>query len=627
MESTVSLNGLDEVRYGDSICFLFDDKDDYRLIISNFIADGLTHNEKVLFVNEEYPYNLLIEDLEGRDIDVKHRIETGQLTIVNNDYIYINKYRFDIDTTINNWKLQLKDLKKMNYSGFRAVCDMVFAANGSQEMLSKLMEYESIAHTEINSFYENQIIMCVYNKLRFSNYVLEDMIEKHSVAINNKDIYNPNPFYIGDLNILIKYEKKYKLREQFSLYSKFKPELIDFKEEIYLDTLKNVLRVTGDGVWELDLETLQLNVSDSFYKITGYKMGMLEKSPNKFLDIINPNDKEDLKSEFEKCCKHQTKYFEYETKVLKNNNEWVWLLIKGVPIISDVTNGRVLKLIGTFNNITQSIMYKFELEEKESYERMRTDFFANVSHELRTPLAVILGSLQLQEYLIDCDTFNLDAYKKHIDTVKVNGYRLLRLVNNIIDITRIESRFLGINLGNYAIDSLIEKIVVSVEDFAKKHNLSLIFNSNIESVIIACDPEKIERIILNLLSNAIKFTRSGGSVVVNIDKDENYIIIKIKDNGVGIPKDKIKNIFERFVQANNSKDSNSHGSGIGLSLVQALVKIHDGDISVDSEIGKGTEFTIRLPNRIVSPIKGEGINSSNWELDEERMNIEFSDIV
>lgn len=240
-----------------------------------------------------------------------------------------------------------------------------------------------------------------------------------------------------------------------------------------------------------------------------------------------------------------------------------------------------------------------------------------------------MSTLQLQELYINNDEYgeNFDKYKKCMKIIKMNSYRLLRLVNNLIDISKIDAGFIKTRFGNYSIDRLIEDIVLSIENYANDKSLSLEFNSNIDNVVIACDPDKIERIMLNLLSNAIKFTNSGGRIIVSIDKDDNNVIISVEDTGIGIPKEKLHNIFTRFVQVDKSLSRTQEGSGIGLSLVKAFVEIHGGDIFVESKLDKGSKFTVTLPIRTIDEDECNIDESEpRWTMKVERLNVEFSDI-
>ncbi|WP_411681987.1 AAA family ATPase [Clostridium thailandense] len=300
----------------------------------------------------------------------------------------------------------------------------------------------------------------------------------------------------------------------------------------------------------------------------------------------------------------------------------------------------IFKLKEANSALKQEIINRITTEEalKESerqisysreYDKIKIEFFSNISHELRTPINVIFSALQAHELKIK-SCVDKNTYKnccKYSDIMKQNCYRLLRLINNLIDITKIDTGYFGINKININIINLIEDITLSVADYIENKGLSLIFDTDVEEKIIACDPEKIERIILNLLSNSVKFTQSGGHITVNIENSIENILIRVKDTGRGIPKEKLDSIFERFVQVDRSFTRDHEGSGIGLSLVKALVELHGGTISVKSRSGYGTEFTICIPCELVNEIYGEIPCSEDLSKSYiEKINVEFSDI-
>ncbi|KYH35444.1 sensor histidine kinase TmoS [Clostridium tepidiprofundi DSM 19306] len=267
------------------------------------------------------------------------------------------------------------------------------------------------------------------------------------------------------------------------------------------------------------------------------------------------------------------------------------------------------------------------LEKSKEYDKAKTEFFTNISHELRTPLNVILGIIQLVEKKSNGSyEFNQGKISSYIRTLKHNCYRLLRLVNNLIDITKIDAGYLSMNFGKYNLVNVIENITLSVVGYSESKGINLIFDTNVEEKYMCVDPDKIERIVLNLLSNAIKFTEAGDEIRVTFTDLGDKVRISVKDTGIGIPKDKQDKIFERFVQVDKSLSRKNEGSGIGLSMVKAFVEMHAGTIEVNSEYGNGSEFIIELPVREFE----SKIICKDKAYDEyanvEKINIEFSDI-
>lgn len=268
-----------------------------------------------------------------------------------------------------------------------------------------------------------------------------------------------------------------------------------------------------------------------------------------------------------------------------------------------------------------------QLNDAMQYDKLKTEFLANISHELKTPLNVILGTLQMLEFLQKNQMLfdNTDKIKRYTYSMKQNCFRLLRLVNNLIDITKIDSGYLKLHLQNGNIVNIIEEITLSVAEYIENKGITLIFDTDTEEKIIAFDADKIERILLNLLSNAIKFTKAGGCITVNVFDLGKGVQIRVRDTGIGIPKDKQQVIFDRFVQVDRSLSRNHEGSGIGLSLVKSLVEMHNGKISLKSSCGEGSEFIIDLPSKTV-PEETQAANIHLHESNIEKIDIEFSDI-
>lgn len=287
-------------------------------------------------------------------------------------------------------------------------------------------------------------------------------------------------------------------------------------------------------------------------------------------------------------------------------------------------NGSIIEMIVIAIDISSEVKSRNKMKEAL---KMQEEIFANISHELKTPLNVIFSTIQLMELYLKSNVIETNKTKfcKNIDIIKQNCYRFTKLINNIVDLSKIEAGFFKLNLSNENIVQVTEDIVQSISEYIKIKGLNIIFDTNTEEKIIACDPEKIERIILNLISNAIKFSNVGNEIFVNVVDKTDSVEIEVKDMGIGIEKKYLSNIFERFEQVDKSLSRNSEGSGIGLSLVKSIVEMHGGKIGVDSKVGEGSVFRIELPARIVEDDK---IIHQNDFIDNkiENIHIEFSDI-
>ena len=263
--------------------------------------------------------------------------------------------------------------------------------------------------------------------------------------------------------------------------------------------------------------------------------------------------------------------------------------------------------------------------ELSQAKKTQEDFILNISHDLRSPLNIILSILQCykDEYK-DMDKGN--QCLEHMESIKRNGYKILKLINNLIDTTKLEKKHYNIKRENLDIINLIEWNISSIDKYAKQKNIALVFDTNVEECIMAIDGEAIDRIIMNLISNAIKFSSPGSSIYINAWKSINQIIISIRDEGMGIPKDEQNAIFNRFIQSSKNKRHENSGSGIGLDLVKYLTKAHNGSIELKSEENVGSEFIIKLPIEILKYNEISENKCLNAQSKVEVLELEFSDI-
>lgn len=271
----------------------------------------------------------------------------------------------------------------------------------------------------------------------------------------------------------------------------------------------------------------------------------------------------------------------------------------------------------------QTALLEYKNMKKE--ERMKNEFFANISHELKTPLNIIYSTMQLLNYSLDKNNFK-EIYLKYKNSLDINCKRMLRLIDNIVDITKLEVGFKVPDFSNYDIVRLVEGISTSVVNYAKVKEIDVIFDTDVEELNIKCDPDMIERVMLNLLSNAIKFSDNGGTILVDMSTTNKWVSIKVKDEGIGIPIEIQDKIFDRFVQGDKSLRRENEGSGIGLSITKSIVELMGGNINLKSNGVIGTEFTILLPNEVLEEKNSKKIVSNVYKVDIQKIQLEFSDI-
>lgn len=341
------------------------------------------------------------------------------------------------------------------------------------------------------------------------------------------------------------------------------------------------------------------NVDQSFTSLTGY---MPEMVTGKTIEDLLVND---LKATLDKPeLIHQA-----ENLHCFIFDRWMKPEEVNISVTECGSSGETIVSIHTADSLTdakQSPREKNEKQpdketaEKEALKKAlkaKDDYFLFIAHELKTPLAIIHSAVQAIEHL--CRDELSDQCRGFLQKIKQNAHKQLRLINNILDISRLNAGGLRINRQNMDIVALSREITDSVSLYAQQKNISLRFDSTLDSLIMALDEDMFERMLLNLLSNAIKFTPEGGQIRVSISKtrsgSRDMVCIKVKDQGIGIPEDKQQLVFECFGQADCSLARQTGGTGIGLSLVKKIVSALGGEVFLESKPGKGSTFKIQLP--------------------------------
>lgn len=249
-----------------------------------------------------------------------------------------------------------------------------------------------------------------------------------------------------------------------------------------------------------------------------------------------------------------------------------------------------------------------------------------ISHEIKNPLNMILATMQLIEKKAEKNIYPKDILQ-HVELVKRNSFRIMKIVNDLSSKSKIELGYETFNPTNQDIVYFVEDICESVRDFVNINEMNIIFDTDIEELVVGFDSEKIEKIVLNLISNSLKFRKKkDGIVLVSLSHDKDFVYIKVKDNGIGISKENAKRIFKIFERVNDKRSIVKQGTGVGLSLVKTFAKLHNGSVSVKSKLGQGSEFTVKIANTLTS--KDETQDEYELTKDERIQNIRvaFSDL-
>ncbi len=295
--------------------------------------------------------------------------------------------------------------------------------------------------------------------------------------------------------------------------------------------------------------------------------------------------------------------FTIEKHFLKSNIALLLYILLGIFFFYRNRN-RVKRLDYLVEKRTRQLREEMEksnrlLNKVIRLERNKNNYFVNLSHELRTPLNVINGTHQLVTELNKKDNgISREKINHYMSVIDKNSKRLLNLINNIIDSTKLQNAQYIVHLGSYDIVYIVEETVLGLRDYIENKGIELIIDPEIEEKVIECDSHEIERCIVNLIGNAVKFTPSGGKIEVTIKDLDSKVMISIKDDGIGIEEKYHKSIFDRFNQVIDANAEVKGGSGLGLTITKQIIELHKGNIYVESEPGKGSNFIIILPVKV-----------------------------
>lgn len=348
------------------------------------------------------------------------------------------------------------------------------------------------------------------------------------------------------------------------------------------------------GNWELNLKTNKVFWSDEVYRIFGFEPGQMDIDLELFLSRLTSEDREHITSLLNDAINKNIPYSFDHPIILPNN---IIRIVHSEGKVVRSADGEANTMYGTVQDITERKKFESELiaakERAEEMSRLKSNFLANMSHELRTPLFGIIGLSELLTHEIR----NAEQ-KDMIDAVYESSKRLSETLNLILDLSKIESNKLELNAVKFDIEAVSINIINTFKEVAKKKGIYLKADFNIPEFKVRLDKRAYESILNNLINNALKFTKSGGVTMklsLEIIDSNNLVVLKVADTGIGIAKEDFNIIFDEFRQASEGMSRNFEGSGLGLNITKKFVEKMGGTITVESELGKGTEFTVKLP--------------------------------
>ena len=349
----------------------------------------------------------------------------------------------------------------------------------------------------------------------------------------------------------------------------------------------------GQWYWHIGAETIQF--SDQLFRIFGTEPGNFNPTLESVNSMIHHQDAGRMEQVFQRAIIEQKDY-DMDFRIQRSDGEVRYIRCEGR--CETDSKDEVFALYGIMQDVTDVTKRELDLRQaKDSVERAyaaKTQFLANMSHELRTPLNAIIGFSEMIERQL-LGPIGTEKYLEYISGIRQSGEHLLDLISDILDMSKIEAGKYQLNLEKFNIAKVIRMASHMMEGRALDDNIKIEINITNEELQVVADRRAIMQIILNLLSNAVKFSKPNGCININLNERDKHFSIRIEDQGIGIPANKLANITMPFEQAESDYTREYEGSGLGLAITKELAEIHGGNLYIESTLDVGTTVIIRLP--------------------------------
>ena len=371
-----------------------------------------------------------------------------------------------------------------------------------------------------------------------------------------------------------------------------------------------VLRGLNDGVYDYNVFEGTIDYSPSYKQMLGYSEKDLSMWHEDFFLLVHPDDVDYAREVIRGYIAQEIPDLYSTFRMRHKEGHWIWVMSRGIGIKDE--QGRIQRVIGTHTDISVQKKHEEELgyfieenerqqaelaqakERAEAASQAKSDFLATMSHEIRTPMNAVVG---LAGLLLDMEL--TPRQHEMIETLHANADILLQLVNDLLDISRIEAGQIELEQRSFTLAGIFKVLHAMFDGQAAAKGVALTMNNEIGNQLFMGDRARLQQILVNLISNALKFTPRGTiSVTVTgtpVSEGVTRVQFDVTDSGVGIPPEKLQAIFDKFVQADQSISRRFGGSGLGLAICKSLAELMHGDISIASEVGRGSTFTLTIP--------------------------------
>jgi PAS domain S-box-containing protein len=364
---------------------------------------------------------------------------------------------------------------------------------------------------------------------------------------------------------------------------------------------RSMAEATPIMIWMTDAHGRAIFHNQAFLQYSGYTLERLQTES--WEPLVHPDEVRRVQDELFHSMENRT-LFRSEMRLKRHDGEYRWMLVNAAPRL--LGNGELTGMIGSAVDIHERKLMEIELREAknlaERANRQKSEFLAKMTHELRTPLNAVISYADMMKKGM-AGELN-EKQDRYVNNIGTSGRHLLAIVNDILDISKIEAGKLDLNIEPVAVEPFMADLQNVALELARPNGLSVSFEVEPDLQEIYADPVRIKQVFLNLLSNAVKFNRPHGQITIRLHRtpDMEWIHGEVEDTGIGIPPEKQGELFQEFYQVENEATRHFEGTGLGLALTRHLLRLHGGDICFESEPNVGSTFVFRIPRFPVQPL-------------------------
>ncbi|HEX5079676.1 MAG TPA: PAS domain-containing protein, partial [Geminicoccaceae bacterium] len=360
------------------------------------------------------------------------------------------------------------------------------------------------------------------------------------------------------------------------------------------------MRGSNEGLWDWNLKTGVIEVSPRFKELSGIQAEGSRIDPGSWSARLHPDDRARNEEDVRAHLRGETAFLSSEYRMRREDGGYRWVLARGLGVRDE--RGEIYRMVGSLGDVTARKQAELELrramEQAEEATRTKSQFLANMSHELRTPLNAVIGITEMLEE--DAEDLGQEDFIEPLRRIRGAGNHLLNIINEILDLSKIEAGRLELHDEDIDVKPLIDEIAMTAASLADKNGNRLEVHCPDDIGGMRADMTRVRQVLLNLLSNACKFTEKGEvslTVAARGKAARQELIFTVKDTGIGMTPEQVAKLFQEFSQADSSTTRKYGGTGLGLAISRRLCRLMGGDVTVESAQGVGSTFTVRLPRR------------------------------